>query len=242
MAGSARGADAGPGDRQGLTTSTKGVRREMVVTGSPAATGRCGAGLRAAGRLTRPRGSRMIHRLWPNDYVPGETAQLLPLPRHFAQVSELVTNDRVAAPGGPDPEPYLAAVREYEGRASTRCTCSRSAADSTAPSSSSPPRSCRAPARGDGPSRPRRHGRRRRGRTSSSLLVRPASGCAPPGWPFARRRPRSTLTRRRVTHPALPLRPRHGYAANIYRGLPSRLAGWIPSAGRPGPSHACSRC
>lgn len=42
-----------------------------------------------------------------------EAAQL-PLPRHFAQVSELVTEDMVAAPCGPDPEPYLAAVREFE--------------------------------------------------------------------------------------------------------------------------------
>jgi hypothetical protein len=53
-------------------------------------------------------------RLWPSDFVPGEAAQLLPLPRHFAQVSELVTEDMVAAPCGPDPEPYVTAVREFE--------------------------------------------------------------------------------------------------------------------------------
>jgi G6PDH family F420-dependent oxidoreductase len=52
-------------------------------------------------------------RLWPNDFVPGEAAQLLPLPRHFAQVSELVTGDMVEAPCGPDPEPYVDAVRAF---------------------------------------------------------------------------------------------------------------------------------
>ena len=57
---------------------------------------------------------RTMHRLWPNDYMPGEAAQLLPLPRHFAQVCELVTEDMVAAPHGPDAEPYLEAFREYE--------------------------------------------------------------------------------------------------------------------------------
>jgi len=53
-------------------------------------------------------------RLWPSDYVPGEAAQLLPLPRHFEQVSQLVTEDMVDAPCGPDPQPFADAIRAYE--------------------------------------------------------------------------------------------------------------------------------
>jgi G6PDH family F420-dependent oxidoreductase len=55
-----------------------------------------------------------MYRLWPNDSIPGESAQLLPLPRHFAQLAELVTEDMVTAPCGPDPQPYVEAIRAYE--------------------------------------------------------------------------------------------------------------------------------
>ena len=55
-----------------------------------------------------------MRRLWSSDYVPGEAGQLLPLPRHFEQLSELVTEDMVSAPCGPDPAPYVEAIRAYE--------------------------------------------------------------------------------------------------------------------------------
>ena len=45
--------------------------------------------------------------------VPGEAAQLLPLPRHFEQASELVTEEMIAAPCGPDPRVHHAALREF---------------------------------------------------------------------------------------------------------------------------------
>jgi G6PDH family F420-dependent oxidoreductase len=57
---------------------------------------------------------RTMHRLWATDAIPGESAQLLPLPRHFGQVAQLVTEDMISAPCGPDPEPYLEAIRSYE--------------------------------------------------------------------------------------------------------------------------------
>jgi len=44
----------------------------------------------------------------------GESAQLLPLPRHFGQLAELVTEEMISAPCGPDPEPYLEAIQAYE--------------------------------------------------------------------------------------------------------------------------------
>lgn len=53
-------------------------------------------------------------RLRPSDYVPGETAQLLPLLRHFEQVSQPVTEDMVDAPCGPGPQPFVDTIRAYE--------------------------------------------------------------------------------------------------------------------------------
>ena len=44
---------------------------------------------------------KTMHRLWSNEAIPGEAAQLLPLPRHFAQLSEPVSEDMINAPVGP---------------------------------------------------------------------------------------------------------------------------------------------
>jgi G6PDH family F420-dependent oxidoreductase len=56
---------------------------------------------------------KTMHRLWPNDSIPGESAQLLPLPRHFERLAQLVTEDMVSA-RGPDPGPYIEAIRAYQ--------------------------------------------------------------------------------------------------------------------------------
>jgi G6PDH family F420-dependent oxidoreductase len=55
------------------------------------------------------------HRLWPNDALPGELAQVLPQPRHFEQASSLVTPDMVAemVPCGPDVGRYVAAIGKF---------------------------------------------------------------------------------------------------------------------------------
>jgi G6PDH family F420-dependent oxidoreductase len=55
------------------------------------------------------------HRLWPNEALPGELAQILPTPRHFEQASTLVTEDMLAAqfPCGPDLERHLEAIERY---------------------------------------------------------------------------------------------------------------------------------
>jgi G6PDH family F420-dependent oxidoreductase len=52
-------------------------------------------------------------RLWPTDAIPGEAAQLLPLPRHFGQLAQLVSEEMISAPCGPDPDVHAAAVRAY---------------------------------------------------------------------------------------------------------------------------------
>ena len=42
------------------------------------------------------RARKTVHRLWPNEALPGELAQVLPTPEHFQQASQLVTEDMVA--------------------------------------------------------------------------------------------------------------------------------------------------
>ena len=53
------------------------------------------------------------YRLWPNEALPGELAQVLPTPTHFEQACELVTPDMISPPVGPDIERHVAALQEY---------------------------------------------------------------------------------------------------------------------------------
>jgi G6PDH family F420-dependent oxidoreductase len=52
---------------------------------------------------------------WPNTSIEGELGQELPLPRHFEQAAEMLSEDDVAenVPCGPDPEEHLDAIRQY---------------------------------------------------------------------------------------------------------------------------------
>jgi G6PDH family F420-dependent oxidoreductase len=56
-----------------------------------------------------------VHRLWANEGLPGELAQILPTPEHFEQASSLVTEDEAVAavPCGPDVERHVAAIEAY---------------------------------------------------------------------------------------------------------------------------------
>ena len=54
-----------------------------------------------------------MHRVWPTDFLPGECMQLLQLPRHFAELAQLVTEEAVTAPCGPAPGAHLAGIRAY---------------------------------------------------------------------------------------------------------------------------------
>lgn len=58
----------------------------------------------------------IAHRLWANDGLPGELAQVLPSPRHFEQASTLVTRDATAhsIACGPDPAVHAAKLKAYE--------------------------------------------------------------------------------------------------------------------------------
>jgi G6PDH family F420-dependent oxidoreductase len=58
---------------------------------------------------------RTVHRIWPNEELPGELAQVLPDPEHFEQAVELVTEEMIAeaVPCGPDIDRHVAALQEF---------------------------------------------------------------------------------------------------------------------------------
>lgn len=72
-------------------------------------------GLKACWGPDEAAARRTARRLWASDYLPGEANQLLPLPRQFRQLAELVTEDMVAGrvPCGPDPQVHARALRRY---------------------------------------------------------------------------------------------------------------------------------
>ncbi|MBO0701639.1 MAG: TIGR03557 family F420-dependent LLM class oxidoreductase [Candidatus Dormibacteraeota bacterium] len=55
------------------------------------------------------------HRIWANEELPGELAQVLPAPEHFEQASSLVTPEMVGetVPCGPDLEKHLEAIQRF---------------------------------------------------------------------------------------------------------------------------------
>ena len=72
-------------------------------------------GLKVCWDADESRARKTVHRLWPNEALPGELAQVLPTPEHFEQASQLVTEDMVAneVPCGPDVDRHVAAIKEY---------------------------------------------------------------------------------------------------------------------------------
>ncbi|WP_084960182.1 LLM class F420-dependent oxidoreductase [Thermoactinospora rubra] len=58
---------------------------------------------------------RTVHRLWPTQGIQGEASQLLPLPRHFEQLAQGVSEEQAvgSSPCGPDPEAHVQAIRQY---------------------------------------------------------------------------------------------------------------------------------
>ncbi len=57
-----------------------------------------------------------VHRLWPNEALPGELAQVLPTPAHFEQAVQLVTPEAIAqspTPCGPDLDEHRAMIQSY---------------------------------------------------------------------------------------------------------------------------------
>ncbi|PWI42815.1 LLM class F420-dependent oxidoreductase [Streptomyces sp. ICBB 8177] len=72
-------------------------------------------GVKVCWGTDRAEAVRTAHRLWPNEQLPGELAQILPTPRHFEQASTLVTEEMVAdaVTCGDDVDAHVATVRAY---------------------------------------------------------------------------------------------------------------------------------
>ncbi|CAM5416285.1 Glucose-6-phosphate dehydrogenase, F420-dependent OS=Streptomyces glaucescens OX=1907 GN=SGLAU_27345 PE=4 SV=1 [Streptomyces glaucescens] len=56
-----------------------------------------------------------MHRMWFNEYLPGEMGQILPSPRHFEQLQPLVTEEMIAEQGvcGDDVDEHVAALTAF---------------------------------------------------------------------------------------------------------------------------------
>jgi G6PDH family F420-dependent oxidoreductase len=85
--------------------------RSKAKSGAPVT-----GGLKVCYDSDEQRAKETVHRLWPNEALPGELAQILPTPAHFEQVCELVSVDAASedVPCGPNLEEHIAAIREYE--------------------------------------------------------------------------------------------------------------------------------
>jgi G6PDH family F420-dependent oxidoreductase len=76
-------------------------------------TGPVHAGTKVCFMADEERARATAHRLWPNEALPGELAQVLPTPAHFEQACELVTPDMLVTPVGPDIETHVASLQAY---------------------------------------------------------------------------------------------------------------------------------
>jgi G6PDH family F420-dependent oxidoreductase len=56
---------------------------------------------------------KTMHRLWRTDQIPSEAVRLLPVPRQFSQVAELISEEDISAPCGPDVEDHLRGIGAY---------------------------------------------------------------------------------------------------------------------------------
>ena len=58
---------------------------------------------------------KTAHRLWPNEALPGELAQVLPTPAHFEQATQLITEEMVeeSFACGPNPDKHLQQLQAY---------------------------------------------------------------------------------------------------------------------------------
>ena len=90
------------------------------------------AGTKVCLRTTRSRRCETVLRLWPNEGLPGELAQILPTPTHFEQACELVTAEQIATPVGPDLDAHVESLRSTRTPASTSSSSSRSGPDKDA--------------------------------------------------------------------------------------------------------------
>jgi G6PDH family F420-dependent oxidoreductase len=96
-----------------VTTKPDGELIELYR--SEGGTGPVQAGTKVCFGADEAQARRSVHRLWPNEALPGELAQVVPTPAHFEQACQLVTEEIVAeaVPCGPDIDRHVAALQQY---------------------------------------------------------------------------------------------------------------------------------
>jgi G6PDH family F420-dependent oxidoreductase len=97
---------------------TVGPDADAVATFRSKADGRklVQGGLKVCWDEDEQRARKTVHRLWPNEVLPGELAQVLPTPEHFEQAVELVTEEMLgeSVPCGPDVDRHVEEIRAYD--------------------------------------------------------------------------------------------------------------------------------
>ena len=79
-------------------------------------TGPAQGGMKVCYAPDRASAVKTVHRLWPNEQLPGQLAQELATPLLFEQASELVTEDMIDSsplPLGPDLDQHAQSVQQY---------------------------------------------------------------------------------------------------------------------------------
>jgi G6PDH family F420-dependent oxidoreductase len=80
---------------------------------SEGGTGPVHAGTKVCFMADEDEARRTAHRLWPNEALPGELAQVLPTPSHFEQACELVEPEMLSTPVGPDLDAHAESLQAY---------------------------------------------------------------------------------------------------------------------------------
>jgi G6PDH family F420-dependent oxidoreductase len=94
--------------------TTKPAKEDIDLFRSEGGKGPIQAGTKVCFAESEGKGRETVMRLWPNEALPGELAQVLPTTRHFEQACELVTPDLLKTPVGPDIDKHVESLREYE--------------------------------------------------------------------------------------------------------------------------------
>ena len=81
---------------------------------SEGGTGPVHAGTKVCFGRDEAQARKTAHRLWPNEALPGELAQVLPTPAHFEQACELVKPEQLVTPVGPDLDKHAESLKAYE--------------------------------------------------------------------------------------------------------------------------------
>jgi G6PDH family F420-dependent oxidoreductase len=93
--------------------TTRPDRDGIALYRSEGGVGPIQAGTKVCFMADADRARETLLRVWPNEGLPGELAQVLPTPAHFEQACRLVTAEHLASPAGPDLDEHVASLRAY---------------------------------------------------------------------------------------------------------------------------------